>query len=113
MVDWLAMEPRPDQSFVDYPRPALRLHVPMWVRITIWGSPSRAWVRGFGWFSAGSALLCSILALALAAITKLALIFVVAAVLLALCGVPYFAAVRWIDRHSGWDAVRPPKAPHR
>lgn len=107
------MEPGPTESFVDYPRPGMKLHVPVWVKITIWGSPNRAWVLGFGWFSAGSALLCSILALALAATTWISLLFVFAAVLFAPCGVPYFAAVRWLDRNDGWRVVRPPKSPNR
>ncbi|MBI5705795.1 MAG: hypothetical protein HZC36_02275 [Armatimonadetes bacterium] len=107
------MEPEPKGSFVDYPRPGMKLHVPLWVKITIWGSPNRSWVVGFGWFCAGTALLCSILALMFATASRFSLYLAFFAILCALGGVPYFAAVRWLDRNDGWRVVRPPKAQQR
>lgn len=103
------MQPDAPEDFVDYPRPDMRLHIPWWVRFTIWGSPNRNWVLGFGWFAVTFALICAVAAIALAARSSDAILTAAIAFVAALCGIPYFASVRWLDRHDGWQTVRPVK----
>ena len=92
--------PTPNSPEGAYPRTAPKVYPPWWVRLSIWGSPNRAWVIGFFWFSIVCAALLLIGGLFLWPLLLLAPV-------VAICGLPYLLSVRWMDRYDGWSQRTP------
>ncbi len=72
--------------------------LPDWVRFSIWGSPSRGAVLAYGWLVTGLASASVLAGVLVAPIFFFGILFGFGAI-------PYFGAVRWIDRHSNWREV--------
>jgi hypothetical protein len=68
---------------------------PVWVKLTLWGIPSRygAWVFVFLCLALGGA------GVVIGSWDRRWYLAVFAAP----CAVPYWLALRWVDRHGTWD----------
>jgi hypothetical protein len=68
---------------------------PLWVRIGLWGLPTRRWAWAFVWLS---------FAIAIGCVTygfvdwRFAL-----GGLMTLAALGYYLAIRWVDHHGGWS----------
>lgn len=73
-----------------------RRYWPLWVQIGLWGLPRRgaAWVCF--WLSVGLVAVCAALGL-------LDWQFLLVAALGLLAPVWYYTAIRWVDKHGGWE----------
>jgi hypothetical protein len=69
---------------------------PLWVRIGLWGIPSRRAASAFVWLSLAIALACAVYGLR----DRRFLL----GVIMVLAALWYDAAIRWVDRHGGWGS---------
>lgn len=69
---------------------------PWWVRITLWGLPTRASAMAFVWLSLAIAAASALYGLRDPRFTLGALMVVAA--------LGYVLAIRWVDDHGGWSA---------
>ena len=73
-----------------------RSEYPLWVQASIWGVPGRGGLWAFVVFSLACAALLLVEGLRSGR-------FLDIAVLMALAAMPYWLAIRWIDRHGSWE----------
>jgi hypothetical protein len=67
---------------------------PFWVKFTLWGVPNRAWTWICFWLSIAVGVAC-------VAYGFLDRRFFVG-ILFFLAAIPYYAAIRWVDRYGRW-----------
>jgi hypothetical protein len=67
---------------------------PWWVKLTLWGLPSRRSALAFVWLSIGLAVACVVYGF-----WDRRFSFGVVWILAAL---GYLGAIRWVDKHGGW-----------
>jgi hypothetical protein len=67
---------------------------PFWVRIGLWGLPTRAAAWAFFWLSIAIAVGC----VAYALVDRRYLV----GGILALAALWYYLSIRWVDKHSRW-----------
>ena len=73
-----------------------RIERPLWVRIGLWGLPTRRAARAFVWLSLALALGCAVYGVR----DRRFLV----GVLFVLAALWYDAAIRWVDRRGGWES---------
>jgi hypothetical protein len=74
---------------------SFRRDYPLWVRVSVWGSPSRAAVWLWFWASIVLAAVCGVAGAMWDARFYLGLLWLFAALM-------YWLAIRWVDRHGRW-----------
>ena len=77
--------------------PMPRDQYPWWVKVSLWGLPSRAAVWAFVWISIALAIGCVCYA-ALMSNRRMftGILFLIAAFM-------YWISIRWVDRHGSWN----------
>lgn len=73
-----------------------RSEYPLWVQASIWGVPGRGGLWAFVVFSLACAALLLVEGLRSGR-------FLDIAALMAFAAMPYWLAIRWIDRHGSWE----------
>jgi hypothetical protein len=68
---------------------------PRWVKIALWGLPSRASAWAFVWLSMAIAIGC----VAYGFVDRRSTI----GGILAVAAAGYYLAIRWVDQHGGWS----------
>ena len=72
-----------------------RSEYPMWVQLSLWGLPNRASVWLFVWLSLVAGIACGVYGFLRNPWFLIGVPMVVAAV-------PYWLAIKWVDRHGAW-----------